>query len=415
MKKPDLLGRTIGQSRGRLLYRAMRACGSSRTPSEGAEAAGWALGVWATSATPNTRGSGAWRWRVRSAALDWLLSHCTFEESRERMADALANSETHDLPTRELLSLRALIGTLGFFSLTENLLNRAMDRAIQDFSYSQNRWSARNAFTAHVLRGNFTEAVEPFDYCTRVGTFRDWELVSAFLNWCLEDRPRNVADNDVTIIGPGPIGNLGPDFALDLPVCRVVMPGVTSWSDGDIVKGRVDFAYLNGDTTEWVSSLGKADRASLVSSFKEVRIKQQTFWEGDHAHVSQVYRIKDLFLTGEPNMVPTIIVDQLMRGASRAFVTGTTFFIGAEPYRSSERRHFPKIDSGSDSHGAVDRESFERCYSHASHDQIVNRAIIRHLFEAGRVTGDDKFKNALLMGDREYLDQLEADYGAHRR
>jgi len=410
----DIVKRSVGQIRGRLLRRSSRAVGRASFASERSGSVVRNLTTWAYSDLRN-QGNSRWRRDIRRATLDWVGLECTFDEGRERFAQALLTSRGEDLSTRELLALRNLVGTLGFFTLTEDLLTRAISRAVEDFDQAPNVWSARNAFTARLLLGDLEKAVYPFEYCLGRGTFTDPDLVKRFLEMCVSPATGEESVRGTTVVGPGPVGKPGLQIDPSWPVCRVVMPGVTSWGSDDVARGQADFAYLNGDSTEWLSSLTPSERDHLVASFLGVRIKKETSWESEYETVAQVRRMKDLFLTGEPNMVPTIILDQLMSGSSLLYVTGTSFFVGSEPYRSTERRHFHDIDLASDRYGAVYQGSFERCYSHASHDQIVNRGIIRLLFDAGKVVGDEVFTKALTMSQTEYLRELENSYGRGRR
>ena len=410
----DFTERSVGLVRARSLYRAAGAIGRASYVTKRNKHAEWDLRTWVSASGPSRRPQ-KWRRQICDAVLAWSTAGCSFEEGRERVEEALKESRAERITARELLGVRLLVGSVGFFTLTEGLLERAVDRALQDFDASPSRWSARNAFAARLLRREVDQVAEPLEFLMKSETLGDPELVISFIELCRTQRQPCLDGDQVTIVGPGPIGALGENFNPSLPVCRVVMPGVTSWPKDDIVGGRAEIGYLNGHSTRWLSSLSPADRHSLVRSFSTLRIKRATSWESDYPSVSQVRRIKDLFLTGEPNMVPTAVVDQVIGGASRVYVTGTSFFVGAEPYRVTDRRHFYEVGSGSDSFGAVYDGSFERCYSHASHDQIVNRAVVRLLFDSGCVVGDELFTNALMMSDNNYLSELEDIYGRSRR
>lgn len=410
----DFTERSVGHVRARALYRTATAIGRASYVAERNKPAERHLRTW-LSVSGLSRRHQKWRRQVCDAVLAWSSARCSFEEGRERVEEALEESRAESIATRELLGVRLLVGSVGFFTLTEDLLDRAIDRAFQEFDASPTRWSARNALTARLLRREVDQVAEPLEFLMKSETLRDPELIVNFIELCRTHRQPCFDGDQVTIVGPGPIGALGEDFNPSLPVCRVVMPGVTSWPKDDIVGGRADIGYLNGHSTRWLSSLSSSDRHSLVGSFSALRIKKATSWESDYPSVSQVRRIKELFLTGEPNMVPTAVVDQVIGGASRVYVTGTSFFVGSEPYRITDRRHFYEVGSGSDSFGAVYDSSFERCYSHANHDQIVNRAIVRNLFDSGCVVGDELFTRALLMSDNDYLTELEDIYGRSRR
>ena len=415
MQTKDLIVRSIGRGRRNLLYRASAAIGRSKYEAERNGSAARYLGRWVMSAPVILRSTGDWRGRIRDAILDWVAAQSTFDEGYTRVAEALFDSEIEHLTTNELLAIRHLVGTVGFFTLTERLLERALDRAIEDFTKFPNQWSARNAFTARLLRRELCELADPLECWLDSGTSSDPTLVLDFVELCRAQSSSSSPSQHVTIVGPGPVGDLGREFRASAPICRVLMPGVVSWPKDDLFGGRADIGYLNGDTTRWLSLLSPSERESLVTSFSVLRIKRDTTWEADYPSVSQIRRIKELFLTGEPNMVPSAVVDQLVGGVSRVYVTGTSFFVGAEPYRTTERRYFYTVNAGSDAFGAVYKNSFERCYSHSTHDQIVNRSIVRLMFDAGRVVGDDLFTRALLMSDKEYLLELEEGYGRSRR
>lgn len=411
----DLLSRSLSKGRARMLHRAAASIGRSSYEWQRTGDEKRYLDMWVNTTRINLLRSAKWRAQARDAILDWHEMRCSFYEGRERLTNAIDMAEVEDLTTGELLALRTLVGTVGFFTLTERLLDRAILRSLRDFDRSPNRWSARNAFTGALLQGNLEGSSAPLKVWIQSGRPDDLELVEKFLHICRNPRLIKSAGASVTVIGPGPVGELGPFFNSNSPICRVVMPGVTNWSNDDIVDGRVTFGYLNGHSTEWLTRLSQEERDSIVRSFEGLRIKKMTEWEHAYSSVRQVRRMHDLFLTGSPNMVPTIIMDLLTEGTEHVYVTGTSFFVGAEPYRPSERREFYEVSKVSDSFGAINNGTFERCYSHSSHDQIVNRGIIRLLYDAGYVSGDSLFVSALLMSDAEYLLELENSYGANRR
>ena len=415
MQLTDGLQRAMSRTRRRWLDQAATAFGRSSYVTERGRLPERCLSAWILSGARFSGRRPEWRSQVRDAVLDWVASRCTFEEGRARVERALLQSRAEQVPSGELLGLRHLVGSVGFFSLTDQLLQRAIEGELDRFRKSPNRWSARNAFTGRLLRRELDELQEPLECWLRTGTPSDQDLIVAFVGLCRQEQSPNASGEEVIVVGPGPIGALGEDFSPTRTVCRVVMPGVVSWPADDIVGGRADIGYLNGHSTQWLSTLEHFERDAIIKSFSSLRIKKATTWESSYPSVSQVRRPKDLFLTGEPNMVPIAIIDQLISGVSRVYVTGTSFFVGAEPYRTTDRRHFYEVGHGSDAFGAVYENSFERCYSHATHDQIVNRGLVRLMYDAGLVAGDDLFTSALLKSDLEYLTELEETYGRERR
>jgi hypothetical protein len=172
--------------------------------------------------------------------------------------------------------------------------------------------------------------------------------------------------------------------------------------------------YSNGMSNDWLRSLGGMERELVLAKSKTVRVKRLEEWMNNDCRFQQTVPCKELYLSGNPNMVPVMIVDLLLAGLGPIWVTGTTFFLGEAPYRESQRRIFETSGAATDRYGSTGGQ-FERCRGISGHDQFVNRAVVRNLYQAGHVTGDSKFIESIEMSSHQYSENLDVIYGLKRR
>lgn len=218
------------------------------------------------------------------------------------------------------------------------------------------------------------------------------------------------------VSGPGPMGKVPSSLDLSqLPTSQVIMPSASLNATVNEVHGRTNLVgYANGMTTSWLRSLEFKDRKRALDVFESVRVKRFEEWMKEDSRFEECRKVSTLYLCGSPNMIPIAVFDLLSRLRIKVFVTGTSFFIGSQPYKNTARRYFPEENKISDEHGSIGGV-FERCRAMAGHDQIMNRAVLRNLYKAGWVSGDDLFLTGLQLEDDLYLQALDEHYGRRRK
>lgn len=353
-------------------------------------------------------GLAAWREPLATSIIEWASHSSSFTDVRLKLHANIA-----DLPDSvgvlELAELRRLLSSLGFFSTAPVLLGSIIDQ-IPAPRLPLTRLTRRR------VRSEIAAGSPGFaDRLTHLGLLTSSQMVRSYL-YALRSHPvERPSRFRHVIFGPGPVDTTS--FEVDseaTTVSRVMMPGVTRWDSSDVFGGRADIAYFNGMTAQWIGSLTPGHREQVLACAHSFRTSSKHGWMRDYKNVVMVPDIKPLYLTGSPNMIPTMAVDQIIGGADHVHILGTSFFLGASPYRESQRREFPVEGKKSDEFGSIGSD-FERCKSMSSHDQFVNRAIIKNLHNAGRVTGDQAFERAISLSDTQFADELEETYGRERR
>jgi len=342
----------------------------------------------------------------------WVAEGTDFESTKGRMADILSDPRVRKFSVDELLGVRTLIGAIGLFTLTENLLDIALQTSRYQMRKSRSNFEIQRAISGllcegklaearHVLQGNSEHLLPEANLL-----FRDY--ISACTFSAATSEPHTI------VIGPGPVGTFekySPRSAST--VCRVLMPGVTDWTHGDVLDGRVTDVYANGETSEWFWQLAGSEREELLRKAQRFHLKRIPAHHAVDTRIVQTKSVSALFFSGIPNMVPLIVLSRLASLPGGFQVSGTTFFAGVSPYRADQRRDRLALGS-SDEFGGVERR-FDRCVSHSLHDQAVNRRLIRNLGMSGWLSGDELFERALWLDEPDYLGELESTYGRVQR
>lgn len=227
-----------------------------------------------------------------------------------------------------------------------------------------------------------------------------------------------VCGQNVMIYGPGPTDAALPRGSRGQLVARVRKPGVTNWNnDADLADGRVDIQYANGATQSWLADLSPSELRRTVEPVRFTTLKsddiQAAILRSSHAGIRSASRWPH-FIDGSPNMVPIVIWDLLLSGAQPVFVTGASFFLGSQPYRSGNSCYGGGMVSRTDVFGSRGQE-FERCYSIAKHNPLANRRFVKTFWRSQRIQGDSHFEWSIGLSDADYLAELDALYGSVRR
>lgn len=411
----DPAQRSIAHLRVSHILSALSAMNSPYASESQYEETAKALHRWAESPKHFNKRRPQWRDEFIEISLAWLGFYCSFEAAKKALNQTLTRSMSESITTRELMAIRRFISSLGFFSITESLEARAIQRALLDFAHFPNRWSARNAFAANLMLGDINSALVAFGSFAEGKKARDYWEIGTLINLLRQQSPVGEAKMTRVLVGPGPLGEQSHECPLDSLVSRVLMPGVVSWCEDDFTGGRADIVYLNGMTTNWLSGLTVSERKGIIERFSRVYVKKPTSWINDFTNVAISTRITGLFLDGDPNMVPIILANEILNNVGHVYVAGVTFFVGEEPYRSTDRRLFGGSLEATDAFGRMSSAPFERCLALSSHDAPANRKIVRMFLNSGYASGDRNFLRTVQLTDRDYLLELEDLYGRHRR
>lgn len=342
----------------------------------------------------------------------WVAVGGDFESTKVRIADLLSDPVLRRFSVDELLGVRTLVGAVGFFTLTQNLLAVALHSSRERLRSHRSIFEIERCIAGLLLEAKFEEAEQVLQGKSEHISPESIVLYKDYISAC--SISELTSDPHTIVIGPGPVGT----FAKFSPrsastVCRVLMPGVTDWTPGDVLDGRVTDLYANGETSEWFWQLAGSEREELLKKAQRFHLKRIPADQPVDTRFVQTKSVSTLFFSGIPNMVPLIVLSRLASPPGGFQVSGTTFFAGVSPYRTGQRRDRLALGS-SDEFGGVQRR-FDRCVSHSLHDQAVNRRLIRNLGISGWLSGDDLFERALLLDDADYLGELESTYGRVQR
>ena len=214
-----------------------------------------------------------------------------------------------------------------------------------------------------------------------------------------------IRNNTVLVYGPGPTDDsLGLDFR-DVPVIRTLMPRVSWRSAKDFASSRIDVAYSNKETAQWLAGLDPDEFLRWTSHIACLRLKfagsDEKRIRALHGGVGSVPHFPEL-ISGTQNMIPIALWDVLLGGATDAHVIGATFWLVSH-YRSDNPR------------SNTTTLPWERCRALAAHNPTANRRFVLNLTRSGRIMGDKNFLRALKLSDKNYLAELDKLYGAARK
>ena len=345
----------------------------------------------------------SWASELTASLANWLHEQAEFAPTKAKLSD-LMDQTPKDTAIHDLVGLRKVISSAGFFSLGPPLLADAIRKRKQDRLLRMSRHPAY--VRASLLNEDFTAST--------ILSAHPWFKFAGEINHYLK-----LVNGSFQPSGPPSlvIGPSTPDPSLmstmrDHTVCRVLIP--TSEQVRPLSAESTDAYYLNGLTAHWIQSLDTETKEKLFSTPGSIYAKNEKTATILGPKVGVAVNLKPIYFTGSPNMIPIIAVDQLLRGAGHVHVTGTTFFLGDQPYHVNSRRVFSESEHESDAFGSTGTP-FERCRAIAAHDQAPNRMVVRHLMEAGLVSGDADFTRALLLSELDYFSELEQTYGKHRK
>lgn len=346
--------------------------------------------------------------QLLSSSRRWAKGRISHNSATITASDAIAQLKPSLNTQTEVGALRRHLGSIGLFSATSGLLPMVQPRLIPQGGPEWRRQVRLAIATCNDQYAHELACLSNLSPEMQNSPFLE------YISLWVKEVP--TGDFGFHVSGPGPLGKVPSSIDLaQLPTSQVIMPTASLTATANEVNGRTRLVgYANGMTTSWLRSLELKDRTRALNLFEKVRVKRFEEWMKEDSRFEECRKVSTLYLCGSPNMIPIVVIDLLSRHRTKIFVTGTSFFIGTEPYRNSARRYFPEENKISDGHGSIGGV-FERCRSMAGHDQIINRAVLRNLYKAGWVSGDDLFVAGLQLDDDLYLQALDEHYGRHRK
>lgn len=222
--------------------------------------------------------------------------------------------------------------------------------------------------------------------------------------------------NNSNILLYGPSGSDGLE-SLDLAsfkVLRSLAREVLRWPvSGDCVSGRCDVAYINWETGLWFQSLTTEEQEEAVREWDFLIAKAGPLsLPGLSPHACTLRgadTLPDLFLSGNANMFPIMLLDVLSSAPKRCVVAGVNFFLAQSPYRP-DHRGLAGNGRRKDALGASG-DPFHMCLSLAHHNAFENRNLVRSLYQLSSIEGDTGFESLMAMTNEAYAEGLAGLYG----
>jgi len=340
----------------------------------------------------------------------WVTLEDDFDSLREAAHEFVASLRVELLDFGELRAIARLLGTVGAFTPSQILVEKAARSSVARQPTDERQ--AREFLQAAIYLGEFDR-----DLLTRtlhlIKSKEERRIFSFYSSLIDGEKSRPLG---AVFYGPGPVSDQQTASFQECPIARVLMPGVTDWTnDSDKAEGRTEFVYANGQTVEWLSTLEPSTLTEILNPNVHLKVKPNQNWSPARPNTSTFLDVRALYFSGNPNMGPNAILDLLASfSGTHVYVLGNNFYQSDVGYRPDSRRNFLSQGGGSDKFGSTGR-SFERCASMASHDQPSNRAILANLLKHGWLSGDDLFLTSMTKATPDFTGHLETHYGVHRR
>lgn len=333
-----------------------------------------------------------------------------FDSLREAAFEFSGDRSLESVDRRELTAIARLLGSVGAFTSSQILVERAARYALS--RQPADHRDAREFLQAALYLGEFNQdlLLRNFHLLDNAKDLETFALYQSFME------TKRVGPFTSIFYGPGPTSATQRIHFGGLSIARILMPGVSTWEHpNDQANGRTDLLYANGQTTAWLKTLDRSSLEETLGPATHLKLKSGQEWPFTSSNTSTCLDIRALYFHGNPNMGPNAVLDLLSTSEdTRVYVTGTDFYQSTEGYRPNSRRHFLSTGKPSDEYGSTGRP-FERCWSMASHDQPNNRVILSNLLKSGSISGDDLFLSAVTKAMSDFTGQLERNYGAFRR
>ena len=397
---------------------------TSRPPNE--------LGLYIDGFSRHLGGSGPWTHHFAATLKSWAQDHGRHQQATEALTGQLSAVGLPKAP-RRLLAAAQLCGALGLHVVSLELEMRAWEVIERRAKTARHRDDLVQQIQVATYRGdmtravNFSERLEKALSIKQKSLFSYIDLLNYVSVWAgsgtltFPNSPRIqiptserwsalVAGQQLNLYGPGRVDKNQPPFPEESLVLRIAGPGSFQWNaKNDRALGRTDVVYIIPET---LSAIGDTDaeRQEIFGGYEFVCIKRSSAPYLPNSR--KVEAGSRLFLRGHPNVVPLMCIDLMRVAGTSIRVTGSDFFASSVAYRSNSRRVGPG-GAPQDSSGSAG-QYFDRSTLMASHNAFENRALVKNLHKAGRITGDDGFEKALALSDFEYAQTLDEIYGTRR-
>ena len=225
-----------------------------------------------------------------------------------------------------------------------------------------------------------------------------------------------VRGKTVLIYGPAEVVEL-PEVPGSCLVARIIGPGVYQWdSDDDLLSNQTDVVYsIRNNIEKGLSEVGGVFRQRLLG-YRFVCIKRGGTFGLPNGR--SVPGFGGLFMSGHPQMVPLCALD-IVRSSALPVVIGADFFSSEVAYRESDRRLVgwgqPSQRSRQQSVSGSDGGAFDRCSLMASHNIFENWALVKFLFDAGKIRGDSRFAQSMNYSIHELALRYDEVIGSKRQ
>jgi hypothetical protein len=358
--------------------------------------------------TPRRR---KWKNVLIEALIDRSSGRSPHRASTTLLKDLAGSLSPSDAGRRDaFFAASRACASAGMFQASRHFLDLGYDRVELDAEKTSGFRDALSAILVSIQRGNAEVALGRWEAirgrAVPGGTTRKvYAMVNRYLAlWLgieeiqLVDSPLDPVDagwrelvhsRRVRVVGPGARLSTGKRFDSDLTARILRGNALTDAAD----SADREIMYLNSDPDlppdRLVLVLGALQQLRHVAT----KSKPSRLDLPRHHHTEQ--RVRRLFPTGHPNMLPAVVLDLLAGGADLLFVEGADFYSSKEIY---------EIPVGN-------RARLHLCNSIASHNANENRQLVKNLVTAGRVTGDDKFLAAVALDDDEYFRLLDQNLG----
>ena len=374
-------------------------------------------------------GSKAWKANFSRSLIRWVDQSTNHEHTTEELLTLICRGG-FPMTTQRLLGASRLCGALGLHVVALKLETQAWDLIRGREAKARHPSELLQQVQVAIYRGDLQQAKDfSQKLCDRLapkdaGLFSYTDVFNYISLWSGNESLRfpgeseslshrwnsELAGRRLHVYGPGvTTGNVTP-IPSDEKVIRIAGPGSYAWSNKqDLAQGRTNIVYLIPET---LAQIGKSekDRQKILGGYDFVRVKRAEVPYLENA--LKVEAGSRLFLRGHPNMVPLICLDVLRVKETSLKIIGSDFFASPVSYRRDSRRtsspgnlQDPKGSGGN---------PYDRSTLMASHNVFENRALVKNLYEAGKIEGDTSFNEALEMTHSEYAEILDEIYGKER-
>lgn len=358
--------------------------------------------------TPRQR---AWKGELILGRIDRSSERVSHQSSTDRLMSLGSSISATNGERREaFFAASRACASAALFRASQIFLELAYERVELDAEKTRGFRDTLSAVLVSIQRGHAAEATERWhslsDRVVPDGLTRDaWAITNRYLAlWLrIDEAPlatstldavdsgwkELVAERSVLLIGPAP--RLQPSDADKHDLTARIFRG-TALTEALASPGR-EIMYLNDDPQLPAEPLAVVLRS--LHQLRHIASKNRVSRLALPNHHHTDLRVRRLFPTGHPNMVPVAALDILAGGARSIYVEGADFYssqaVYAAPLENRVRLHL--------------------CNSIARHNPNENRRLVTNLVNVGLISGDQQFLTASGLDDDLYFLRLDQNLG----